>query len=86
MDFGADCTRILGAQLSITGSGSQTPSGSYLVSFPGPGFIQIASTVSNFALGAYSMSDPGVNLNIYSADAQTTSNYTVPGPGKCRLG
>ncbi|KAF9026038.1 cellulose-growth-specific protein [Hymenopellis radicata] len=52
------------AQLSITGSGSQTPSGSYLVSFP----------------GAYSMSDPGVNINIYSNDAQTTSNYTVPGP------
>ncbi|TFK36719.1 cellulose-growth-specific protein [Crucibulum laeve] len=51
-------------QLTITGGGGKTPSGSYLVSLP----------------GAYSMSDPGVNINVYSADAQTATTYVVPGP------
>ncbi|THH18544.1 hypothetical protein EW146_g2456 [Bondarzewia mesenterica] len=50
------------AQLVITGSGSATPSASYLVTFP----------------GAYSMSQPGVNIDIYSH--QTETNYTIPGP------
>ncbi|KAL0951995.1 hypothetical protein HGRIS_008649 [Hohenbuehelia grisea] len=52
------------AQLTITGSGTKTPSGTYLASFP----------------GAYSMSDPGVNVNIYSADANSITSYKVPGP------
>ncbi|KAI0779690.1 glycoside hydrolase [Fomes fomentarius] len=38
------------AQLTITGSGSAQPSGSYLTKFP----------------GAYKVSDPGVGINIYS--------------------
>ncbi|EJF65049.1 glycoside hydrolase, partial [Dichomitus squalens] len=50
------------AQLVITGSGSAQPSGSYLVKFP----------------GAYSMSDPGVNIDVYAESGVT--NYTIPGP------
>ncbi|KAI0789130.1 glycoside hydrolase [Abortiporus biennis] len=50
------------AQLTLTGSGSATPSGSYLVKFP----------------GAYSASDPGVTIDIYSHPDWT--NYTIPGP------
>ncbi|KAF5374500.1 hypothetical protein D9615_009110 [Tricholomella constricta] len=57
--FYPECT-----QLTITGGGGKTPSGSYLVKFP----------------GAYSMSDPGVNINIYTAEAANTFTYTVPGP------
>ncbi|KAF9463958.1 cellulose-growth-specific protein [Collybia nuda] len=51
-------------QLIVTGGGGKTPSGSYLVKFP----------------GAYSMSDPGVNINIYTAEASSTYTYKVPGP------
>ncbi|RPD53521.1 glycoside hydrolase [Lentinus tigrinus ALCF2SS1-6] len=50
------------AQLILTGSGSAQPSGSYLVKFP----------------GAYSMSDPGVGIDVYSQP--TVTNYTIPGP------
>ncbi|KAH9929537.1 cellulose-growth-specific protein [Epithele typhae] len=50
------------AQLILTGSGSATPSGDYLVKFP----------------GAYSMSDPGVGIDVYSQPGVT--NYTIPGP------
>lgn len=49
------------AQLKVTGGGGATPSGSYLVKFP----------------GGYSMSDPGVLVDIYSTAAQTQTNYTV---------
>ncbi|KAG5637950.1 hypothetical protein H0H81_002478 [Sphagnurus paluster] len=52
------------AQLTVTGGGGKTPSGSYLVKFP----------------GAYTMSSPGVNVNIYTAEAANTYTYTVPGP------
>ncbi|KAH8827674.1 cellulose-growth-specific protein [Flagelloscypha sp. PMI_526] len=52
------------AQLTVTGSGTGVPSGSYLVKHP----------------GAYSMSDPGVNINIYDAATAAQTNYTVPGP------
>ncbi|KAF8150179.1 cellulose-growth-specific protein [Crassisporium funariophilum] len=51
-------------QLTVTGGGGKTPSGSYLVKFP----------------GGYGANDPGVNINIYSAEAQTTTTYKVPGP------
>ncbi|ESK89694.1 glycoside hydrolase family 61 protein [Moniliophthora roreri MCA 2997] len=51
-------------QLKVTGGGGKTPSGSYLVSLP----------------GAFSMSDPGVNINIYDASQQTNTVYKVPGP------
>ncbi|KAF8893794.1 glycoside hydrolase family 61 protein [Infundibulicybe gibba] len=50
------------AQLKLTGGGSASPSGSYLVKFP----------------GAYSASDPGVTLDIYSQPTVTT--YKIPGP------
>nr|AFO72233.1 glycoside hydrolase family 61 protein B [Heterobasidion parviporum] len=50
------------AQLIVTGGGGATPSASYLVKLP----------------GAYSMSDPGVNIDIYSHETET--NYTIPGP------
>ncbi|KAH7927139.1 glycoside hydrolase family 61 protein [Leucogyrophana mollusca] len=55
--FYAEC-----AQLIVTGSGTATPSSTYLVKLP----------------GAYSMSDPGVNLDIY--DMSGVTNYTIPGP------
>lgn len=69
-------------QLVVTGSGTQTPSSSYLASIP----------------GVYSMSDPEININIYSNEnAQSTvsafvrycirkqkltyrQTYTIPGP------
>ncbi|KAI0762086.1 glycoside hydrolase [Trametes elegans] len=50
------------AQLKITGGGSAQPSGSYLVKFP----------------GAYKMSDPGIDIDVYSQTGVTT--YTIPGP------
>jgi hypothetical protein len=68
------------AQLQVTGSGSASPSGSYLVKFP----------------GAYKASDPGVTLDIYSTPTATSqwssdelpcfvtnsvlAGYTIPGP------
>ncbi|KAF8972277.1 cellulose-growth-specific protein [Flammula alnicola] len=51
-------------QLIVTGGQGQTPSASYLVSFP----------------GAYNASDPSININIYDAAAATTTAYKVPGP------
>jgi len=51
-------------QLTVTGGGGKTPSGTFLVSFP----------------GAYGANDPGVNIDIYSTAAQTQTTYTVPGP------
>ncbi|KAI0743933.1 glycoside hydrolase [Daedaleopsis nitida] len=54
------------AQLIVTGSGSAQPSGSYFTKFP----------------GAYSMSDPGVGIDIYSQP--NVSNYTIPGPSVWR--
>ncbi|PPQ80294.1 hypothetical protein CVT25_003691 [Psilocybe cyanescens] len=53
------------AQLIVTGGGGKTPSGNYLVSFP----------------GGYGANDPGVNINIYTAAAQSQTTYQVPGPG-----
>ncbi|KAF9465058.1 glycoside hydrolase family 61 protein [Collybia nuda] len=50
------------AQLKVTGGGSSSPSSSYLVKFP----------------GAYSTSDPGVTIDIYSQPTVTT--YKIPGP------
>ncbi|KAJ8701810.1 hypothetical protein PTI98_000563 [Pleurotus ostreatus] len=52
------------AQLTVTGSGTKTPSGSYLVKFP----------------GGYSASDPSININIYTTEAASTTTYKVPGP------
>ncbi|EJD51748.1 cellulose-growth-specific protein [Auricularia subglabra TFB-10046 SS5] len=52
------------AQFIVTGGGGKTPSGSYLVKFP----------------GAYSASDPSININIYSDAARTQTTYKVPGP------
>uniref|UniRef100_D8QB46 AA9 family lytic polysaccharide monooxygenase n=1 Tax=Schizophyllum commune (strain H4-8 / FGSC 9210) TaxID=578458 RepID=D8QB46_SCHCM len=52
------------AQLEITGSGSATPSDEYLVTFP----------------GAYSPSDPGIDIDIYDATTGAETTYPVPGP------
>ncbi|KAF2835255.1 lytic polysaccharide monooxygenase [Patellaria atrata CBS 101060] len=52
------------AQVTVTGSGSAQPSGSYLVSFP----------------GAYKASDPGIAVNIDSASSMTSTEYIIPGP------
>jgi cellulase len=52
------------AQIQITGSGSRAPTSSELVSFP----------------GAYSNSDPGLSVNLYSTDSQTNTHYVIPGP------
>ncbi|KAG6831282.1 Esterase/lipase/thioesterase [Tephrocybe sp. NHM501043] len=52
------------AQIQITGGGSLSPTSAQLVSFP----------------GAYSNSDPGVNIDVYSNAAQTQTTYVIPGP------
>ncbi|KAF7433663.1 Esterase/lipase/thioesterase [Pleurotus ostreatus] len=52
------------AQITITGGGNKAPSASELVSFP----------------GAYKSTDPGINLNLYSNEAQTSTQYIIPGP------
>jgi len=51
-------------QLIVTGSGTAYPTSSFLKPIP----------------GAYSMTDPGVNIDIYSAEAMVLTNYTIPGP------
>lgn len=52
------------AQVTITGGGSLQPAASELVSFP----------------GAYSDSDPGLNIDLYDQAAQVTTTYVIPGP------
>ncbi|RDB29253.1 Cellulose-growth-specific protein [Hypsizygus marmoreus] len=52
------------AQLTVTGGGGKTPSGSYLIKLP----------------GGYSQSDPSINMNIYTPEAAQTTTYKVPGP------
>lgn len=52
------------AQLIITGGGSLAPTSAQLVSFP----------------GAYSNTDPGLTIDIYSNAAQTETTYPIPGP------
>ncbi|KAL0063798.1 Esterase/lipase/thioesterase [Marasmius tenuissimus] len=52
------------AQLQVTGGGSQAPPSSILVSLP----------------GAYSNSDPGVNINLYTTEAMSQTTYIIPGP------
>ncbi|EIM86349.1 cellulose-growth-specific protein [Stereum hirsutum FP-91666 SS1] len=52
------------AQISITGGGTLEPTADELVTFP----------------GAYSASDPGLTVDIYSNSAQTETTYPIPGP------
>ncbi|KAI0329645.1 cellulose-growth-specific protein [Cubamyces sp. BRFM 1775] len=52
------------AQIQITGGGSRAPTSDELVSFP----------------GAYSNSDPGLTVNLYTQAAATDSTYIIPGP------
>ncbi|KAJ7902472.1 glycosyl hydrolase family 61-domain-containing protein [Mycena leptocephala] len=52
------------AQIAITGGGTLAPTAAQLVSFP----------------GAYSSTDPGLNIDIYSNQAQVTTTYVIPGP------
>jgi len=52
------------AQIQITGGGSQAPTSDELVSFP----------------GAYSATDPGLTVDIYTNTALTETDYVIPGP------
>ncbi|KAJ3545785.1 hypothetical protein NMY22_g2296 [Coprinellus aureogranulatus] len=52
------------AQLILTGGGGVNPPSKYTVRFP----------------GGYSMNDPGVRVDIYSAQAPSITTYKVPGP------
>ncbi|KZS96272.1 hypothetical protein SISNIDRAFT_547739 [Sistotremastrum niveocremeum HHB9708] len=52
------------AQINIVGGGSLAPTAAELVSFP----------------GAYSNSDPGIAIDLYSNAAQTQTTYQIPGP------
>ncbi|KAL0957073.1 hypothetical protein HGRIS_003170 [Hohenbuehelia grisea] len=52
------------AQLQITGGGTREPTSSELVKFP----------------GAYKASDPGVTVDLYTQQAQTQTQYIIPGP------
>jgi cellulase len=52
------------AQINIVNGGSTAPSSSILVSLP----------------GAYSNSDPGINIDLYSQASQTQTTYVIPGP------
>ncbi|KAK7461511.1 Esterase/lipase/thioesterase [Stygiomarasmius scandens] len=52
------------AQIQITGGGSRAPTSSELVKFP----------------GAYSNSDPGLNIDLYANAAQSQTTYVIPGP------
>lgn len=52
------------AQLHITGGGNVAPTAAELVSFP----------------GAYSNSDPGLSLNVYTNEAAAMTCYPIPGP------
>ncbi|KAJ7780070.1 glycosyl hydrolase family 61-domain-containing protein [Mycena maculata] len=52
------------AQITITGGGTLAPTAAQLVTFP----------------GAYSATDPGLTIDIYSTAAQTETTYPIPGP------
>jgi len=52
------------AQITVTGGGSQAPTSAFLASIP----------------GVYSMSDPNVDIDIYSNANAAVTNYTIPGP------
>ncbi|EKM56323.1 glycoside hydrolase family 61 protein [Phanerochaete carnosa HHB-10118-sp] len=52
------------AQIQITGGGNQAPTTDELVTFP----------------GAYSSTDPGLDIDVYSNAAQTETTYIIPGP------
>lgn len=52
------------AQLIVSGGGGVNPPSRFLTRFP----------------GGYSMSDPGVRVDIYSAQAPSITTYKVPGP------
>ncbi|KAJ7080821.1 glycosyl hydrolase family 61-domain-containing protein [Mycena belliarum] len=52
------------AQIVITGGGSLAPTSAELVTFP----------------GAYSATDPGLTVDLYSNAAQTETTYVIPGP------
>lgn len=51
-------------QLTVTGSGSAVPDASYMASIP----------------GVYSMSQPQINIDVYSSANADATNYTIVGP------
>ncbi|KAI9685896.1 MAG: hypothetical protein M1822_004174 [Bathelium mastoideum] len=52
------------ATLTITGSGTGVPASSYLAAIP----------------GVYKMSDPEIDIDVYSNANQGVTTYTIPGP------
>lgn len=52
------------ATLAVTGSGTAVPSSAYLAAIP----------------GVYSMSDPEININVYSNANENVTTWTAPGP------
>ncbi|KAG8877849.1 hypothetical protein FRB98_006520, partial [Tulasnella sp. 332] len=52
------------AQIQVVGGGTLAPTAAELVSFP----------------GAYSQTDPGIDIDVYSTTAQTQTTYIIPGP------
>jgi hypothetical protein len=52
------------AHLTVTGSGAGVPAASYLAAIP----------------GVYNMSDPNINIDIYSNANSGKTTWTAPGP------
>lgn len=52
------------AHLTVTGSGTGVPGSASLAAIP----------------GVYKMSDPNININVYSSASQTQTTWTAPGP------
>ncbi|KAG9014001.1 hypothetical protein FRB94_000198 [Tulasnella sp. JGI-2019a] len=52
------------AQIQVVGGGSLAPTAAELVKFP----------------GAYSQTDPGIDIDVYGTAAQTQTTYVIPGP------
>jgi hypothetical protein len=56
---------VSSAQVKVTGSGTKTPSSEHTIKFP----------------GVYSVTDPSINIDLYSATARTATTYKIPGLG-----
>ncbi|KAG8853931.1 hypothetical protein FRB96_007940 [Tulasnella sp. 330] len=52
------------AQIQVTGGGTLAPTAAELVTFP----------------GAYSQTDPGIDIDVYGSAAETQTVYVIPGP------
>ncbi|KAF6755433.1 hypothetical protein DFP72DRAFT_896874 [Ephemerocybe angulata] len=61
---------------------SSTPNALSLLILSGGGSPNSLARFNTKFPGGYSMSDPGVNVDIYSAQAPSITTYQVPGPDK----